>query len=147
MPVIPDTFPHSMKDKEIEECVKGYMDAIIQSNSQENIVIQNYPLVSLGQYELQKRQNGRITRIATIISVVSLIVAAVALYIAVDNSNSSEHWEAAQMRALNSLVSASAAQTEQLVNVNRQIKTMDNSKLIEIANQLSVIEKNTANKR
>lgn len=146
MPLIPDNFPHTMKDKELEECIKGYMNKIIQSKAQENVVIQNYPLVSLGQYELQKRQNKRFTLFAAGISAISLIIAGVALYIAITNSHSSERWEKNQINVLNTIGITSTAQKEQLIEINNQLNKLENNQLTDIGNYLNTIEKNTANK-
>ena len=68
-------FPHNFSDQQIQETIRDYMTRIAVSGSQENVVIQCYPLIALGQAELQKRQNDRLTRITLIVSFVSLIVA------------------------------------------------------------------------
>ncbi len=148
-PTIPEDFPHSMSDKALEECIKGYMDAIIQEEAQENVVIQNYPLVSLGQYELQKRQNKRIIKFTTGISAVSLLVAITALYIAFTNSHSSERWESNQIKILQSISRTIETQNDSIIEISNKTEKLEKekkNKLTVISNQLMAIEKNTANK-
>jgi hypothetical protein len=92
-----------MKDNEIEEAIKSYLDEIIKSGSEDNVVIQCYPLIALGQYELSKRQTRRITLITQFVGIVSLLVAGVALYISVQNTSSSSRWEQRQIEYLSML--------------------------------------------
>ena len=66
-------------------------------------MIQCYPLISLGQYELQKRQNRRITKISMGIAAVSLLIAIIALYISFQGRNSSSRWENAQIVELKAI--------------------------------------------
>jgi cell division protein FtsL len=96
-------FPHNMSDEQIGEAIKLYMDKIIQSGSQENIVIQCYPLVALGQHELEKRQTNRLTRFTSWISYVSIFIAIVALAISIINTRSSSRWEQRQIESLATL--------------------------------------------
>ena len=96
-------FPQNMKDKQIENEIRKYFNEIIQSDAQENTMIQCYPLISLGQYELQKRQNRRITKISMGIAAVSLLIAIIALYISFQGRNSSSRWENAQIVELKAI--------------------------------------------
>ncbi len=89
-----------MKDQEIIDHVKEYTDVIIQSGAQVNTVWQVTPLIQLGQYELEKRQTERITRLTIGVSIISMIVAAAALYIATENSRASTNWEETQIHLL-----------------------------------------------
>lgn len=149
MPGIPENFPHSMNDKELEECIKGYMNAIIESEAQENTVIQNYPLVSLGQYELQKRQNNKIIQLTTGISFISLIVAIAALYIANTNSHTSERWERNQINTLQEIGNTIKDHNKILVETNIKIEKLEsnnNNQLTSLNKHLIAIKKNTANK-
>jgi len=146
---IPDSFPYSISDKELEESIKGYMNVIIKERAQENVVIQTYPLVALGQYELQKRQNSKIIKFTTGISVVSLIVAASALYITYTNTRSSERWENSQISALHTLINTSESQKARLIEIESQLKSLENIQNKQsgiLKERLMAIETNTANK-
>ena len=116
--VVSDDFPHDMSDKHLQGAVKGYWSKIRESGSQENIVIQCYPLIALGLNELQARQNKLVTRISIGIGVVSLAVAAVALRISIDGARSSDESSARQtvlLEALNkNLVESQKIVTETL---------------------------------
>lgn len=110
----PKDFPRGMGDKELEDVIKEHVDIVINTDS-ENVIFQYYPLIILGQHELEKRGNKRITKRTIGISIVSLLVAGVALYLAHTNSRSSENWERQQMEAF-------AGITKQLENIEKNTK-------------------------
>ena len=101
--VIPRNYPHGMSSNEIEQQVREYLDEIVKSGSDDNVVIQYYPLIALGQYELSKRQNGRITRISIGISGISLLIAIIALCISLIGTSSSSNWENRQIKELKTI--------------------------------------------
>lgn len=93
-------YPEGMKDAEIIKCVREYTDEIIQSGAQVNTVWQLTPLIQLGQYELEKRQSMRITRLTIGVSIVSMFIAVVALWIALESNRDSNSWKQSQLGVL-----------------------------------------------
>jgi len=100
---VSEDFPHKMNDEQIGETIKLYMKEIIQSGSHENIVIQCYPLIALGQHELERRQTTRITRFTTGVSFASILIAIIALAISIINTMSSTRWEKRQIESLTAM--------------------------------------------
>lgn len=100
---IPADYPQGMNDKQIEEAIKKYFNEIIQSEAQENTMIQCYPLISLGQHELEKRQAKRLNCLTMGVSIVSIVIAVIALCIAIQNASSSERWKQTQINSLATL--------------------------------------------
>jgi type VI protein secretion system component VasK len=115
--VIHSNYPHGMNNREIEEHVRKYLDEIVKSGSDDNVVIQCYPLIALGQYELSKRQNNRITKISICISGVSLLIAIIALCISLMGTSSHSSWENAQIKELKAI-------EEKLDNIHSSSKDM-----------------------
>lgn len=96
-------YPEGMKDGEIIKCVREYTDEIIRSGAQVNTVWQLTPLIQIGQYELEKRQAKRITRLTFGVSIVSMIVAVAALGIALEGSRDSNNWKQSQLEVLENI--------------------------------------------
>ena len=114
---IPKNYPHGMNDRDIEEHVRKYLDEIINSGSDDNVVFQCYPLITLGQNELSKRQNKRITRMSMVISGISLLIAAIALCISLLGTNSRSRWENEQIKELKAI-------EEKMDNIHANSKDM-----------------------
>jgi hypothetical protein len=100
---VSNDFPQGMSNKQLQAAVNDYLAKVRESGSQENIVIQCYPLIALGLNELQARQNKIVTCISIFIGGVSLIVAGVALYISIAGTDSSDKTSARQVALLEEL--------------------------------------------
>lgn len=111
-------YPEGMKDHDIIERLREYTNVIIESGAQVNTVWQLSPLIQLGQYELEKRQTKRLTRLSVGISIVSSCVAVAALWIAVENSRASERWETAQLQILEKINQELSGELEEVLKSN-----------------------------
>ena len=90
-------YPHGLPDKQLTMAIEEYANDINNSGANINTVLQFSPYISLGLNELQGRQNKRIAWFSFGIGLVSLVVAAVALYIAIDGAKSSDAFSARQI--------------------------------------------------
>ncbi len=100
MAIMYENYPSGLKDEQIESLVKEYSEAIYNHRAKLNVVLQYSPLIQLGQYELMKRQNQRVTRLTTTVSTVSLVIAVIALWMSWLNTQSSDAWEKNQVALL-----------------------------------------------
>ncbi len=103
MTTINSQYPHGMKDKEIAEAIKEYSIEIHNSKANINTVMQFSPLIQLGQIELQGRQTKRVTTLSIVVSIVSLLIAGLALYVSLSSSRVSSQWEESQINLLREL--------------------------------------------
>lgn len=96
-------YPDGMKDSEILACIREYTGAMVEHGARPDVVTQFAPIIQMGHYELEKRQVKRVTRISIVMSGVSMLVAGVALFIAVENSHTSNTWKKEQIILLNDI--------------------------------------------
>ena len=117
-------YPHGLSDKQLVEAIQEYATTINSSGVNINTVLQFSPYISLGLNELQSRQNKRITRISIGVGIVSLTVAAVALYISLDSGRSSDVSSARQivlLEELNKNISENQKIVTELIKAQRGI--------------------------
>lgn len=96
-------YPHGLKDKEIEDGIKYFYNEMYKSKTNINKVLLFTPMIQLGQNELQSRHTKRITRLSLGIGILSLLIAALALYVSSYSSKSSTRWESKQIELLDSI--------------------------------------------
>ena len=96
-------FPQGMPRKQLQTAVDSYLSKVRESGSQENVVMQCYPLIALGLNELQARENKLIMWISIFIGAVSMIVAGVALCISVNGARSSDDSSTRQIALIEAL--------------------------------------------
>ena len=128
--VYPD-YPHGLSDKMLVAAIQEYATTINASRANINTVLQFSPYISLGLNELQSRQNKRSALISFFVGLVSLIVAAVALYISTDSGRSSD--------------ALSTRQIALLEEVNKNLLANKTAVIEAIKAQKAMPEKQTAN--
>lgn len=96
-------YPRGLSDKELVEAIDEYVDELNTSGVDINKVLQFSPYISLGLNELQGRQSKRVTRISLGISVMSLVISALALYVSLESGRSSDVAGARQVTILEEL--------------------------------------------
>ena len=96
-------YPRGLSDKKLVDAIDEYANEINASRVDINKVLQFSPYISLGLNELQSRQSKRVTRISLGISVVSLSIAALALYVSLESGRSSDVSGARQVSILEEL--------------------------------------------
>lgn len=96
-------YPRGLSDKNLVEAIDEYANEINASRVDINKVLQFSPYISLGLNELQSRQSKRVTRISLGISIVSLAIAALALYVSLESGRTSDISGARQVTILEEL--------------------------------------------
>jgi len=96
-------YPRGLSDKQLVDVIDEYANEINASRVDINKVLQFSPYISLGLNELQSRQSKRITRISFGISIVSLAIAVLALYVSLESSHSTNIFGARQVEILEEL--------------------------------------------
>jgi hypothetical protein len=96
-------YPRGLSDKKLVEAIDEYANEINASRVDINKVLQFSPYISLGLNELQSRQSKRITRISLGISILSLAIATLALYVSLESGRSSDKSSVRQIAILEEL--------------------------------------------
>jgi len=90
-------YPNKIRDRRIIEIINEYTQDIIDCGAEAHRTSQLSALIQLGQYELEKRQVKRVTRLTMLVSGVSMAIAGIALNIAVENTHASDKWKDEQI--------------------------------------------------
>ncbi len=141
---IDNRYPHGMKNNEIEDVIKEYSEIIVGSDPSMNTVLQYAPLIQLGQNELQRRQTKIITWLSIAVSIFSLFIAGLALFVSYTSSASSTRWEKNQLSLLRELKSEAkliSAELEKVVSENTkniQASKKSSEKLISLIEMLEL---------
>lgn len=90
-------YPNRIRDSRIIEIINEYTQDIIDCGAEAHRTSQLSALIQLGQYELEKRQIKRVTRLTMLVSGASMIIAGLALNIAVENTHTSDTWKNEQI--------------------------------------------------
>lgn len=109
MPYINSSFPRGLSDKEIEQHINEYQDAIFKAGASTNQVLQFSPLIQLGQNELQNRKTEKTARLSIGLGLLSVFIASVALVVSFIGSRSSSQWETSQIELLEKIKQEIAA--------------------------------------
>jgi hypothetical protein len=119
MPHIYPHFPYKCTNKQLKETVQGYSEEIYKQHGNINTILQISPLLQLGISEIQGRTNRKITYLSLSISILSLIVAGIALYISFQSGEFEGVWKNEQINILNTLKDISNNQVNQLNQINK----------------------------
>ncbi|WP_372865250.1 hypothetical protein [Spongiibacter sp.] len=139
-------YPHGLKDREIEFLVNQYAAEIFEKGASTNAVLQFSPLIQLGTNELQSRQSKRITMLSIGISVLSLLIASLALYVSLVSSRSSNQWREEQLMALSQMEISTAQSNDALIIAIRKELEKGRKQMVEQSAKLEYAILISANK-
>ncbi len=130
---VPTNYPHGSSDEELKETMTAFSTAILTGGVNINTVLQLSPLIQAGQNELTHRMVTRSNRssmraaiAALVVSAVSMILAAGAVYYARDASHSSQQWQEQQLPLLEALTRETRALREEYSRaINVQTKLLE----------------------
>jgi uncharacterized coiled-coil protein SlyX len=131
MAIVYPNYPRGLSDKKLIEAIDEYANEINASRVNINTVLQLSPYISLGLNELQSRQSKRVTRISLGISVLSLFIAALALYVSLESGRSIDVSSARQTAILEEL---SKNILENQKTITQTIKAQKDTSAKQIAN-------------
>lgn len=78
--VLPKGYPHKIKTELIQTTVDKLLKNLLVNAGVESIANKNYTLINLGLHELNNRKTQKQSQTAFWLSVVSILVAAIALF-------------------------------------------------------------------
>lgn len=104
-PTIPYGYPRKCGDDEIKKHLDEYYESVVSTGGNINQLQVFYPLIQIGQSELQDRHTRKVTNLSVVASVLSLTIAISALIIAVSSSRSNDRWESGQLDTLERIIS------------------------------------------
>lgn len=97
---LPANYPYGCSEAQISKSLREYADQIIASDAQINTVLQLTPLIVIGNTELQSRQTKRVTRVSVGLGILSVLIAAVALWISITNNIASSKSRSTELELL-----------------------------------------------
>lgn len=127
MPTIPANYPEGCNPEQIKTAIREMQNELARTDYQINLVLKFSPLINLGQFELERRQNEAVVRQSKILGYISLGIALVALGISFLNALDSSNWERNQIAVLeqiekNTEISKTLEQnTTYLQEINKQL--------------------------
>lgn len=137
-------YPDKCTDKEIKKLISGYQKEIYDQRGHINSVLQMIPLIQAGLLEMQGRQNKKITYLSLFIGGMSLVVAAVALFITIDSGRMNSILNNALINSTNNLNQTSLDQINTLNKTNgmlTEIKDIANDSKLNIENLNNKLKK------
>jgi hypothetical protein len=135
MATISVDYPHKLNDDELEKAILEYSIEIFNKQGNINAVMLYSPLIQLGQNELQGRQTKRATRLSVGASLLSIIIAFLALYISLSSSRASARWESDQLEILEQISNGITTTNDELGGIFREEAALLRSSLADLQEQ------------
>lgn len=120
-------YPEKCSNKEIKELIREYSEEIYKERGHINTVLQFTPMIQLGLSELQNRQNKKIAYLSLSIGIISLLVAAVALYISINSGNKNYQTNKKYIESLDSLNQNISEQSNATLILNKTLMETRNT--------------------
>lgn len=114
-----ENHPLGFENKEIEDLVNQYAVEIFERRANPNAILQFSPLIQLEHNELQGRQTQSATRLSVGVSILSLLIAGMAVYVSLAAFLSSERWKEEQLEMLSQVQKATLNANNTLINALR----------------------------